>query len=161
MLPNLIIFLAGLFTLYFIAMLWLRQNLVSELGALHQNELILRTDLEKRRNLVPFLLEGVRESAPITDAWQMLARERSTFVQMKSLNEEFEFAQHLQTFLDQTPCKTVTFLEAKKDIVEVGTLVEDQKIKLRNLALDFNAKRKQFPYSLASAIFGVREVTPL
>lgn len=161
MLPNLIILLAGLFILYFVASLWLRQSLIGDLEALHQNGLILQKDFEKRRDLVPFLLEGAREGTQVTDAWQALARRRAIFTQPQAFAVELEFEKCLQDYLSQSSCKSVMYLEAKKDINDMNKLVETQKEKLKTLAQSFNQKRKQFPYSLASAMFAVREVKAL
>ena len=161
MLPNLIILFAGLFILYGVAMLWLRQSLMSSLGSLRQNELILDKDLEKRRDLVPFLLEGAREGAQITDSWQMLLQKRAKFTEPKSFAEELEFEKILQDYLLQNACKSLMYLEAKRDIQGVSKRVEAQKETLNALTQSFNEKRKKFPYSLASAIFGVHEVAPL
>lgn len=161
MLPNLIIIVAGLFVLAFIALLWLRQNLTNALEALHQNELLLRKDLEKRRDLVPFLLEGAREAAAPTDTWALLVQKRSAFAKPSTLAQEFEYEKLLGDYLSNTSFKTVRYLEAKKEIQEVARLVEEQKEKLRIWSQHFNEKRKVFPYSLASGMFGIREVNPL
>lgn len=161
MIPNLIILFAGLFILYGVAMLWLRQNLMNDLEALHQNELILKKDLERRRDLVPFLLEGAREGRELSDSWLLIARKRAAFTQPQPFAAEVEFERFLQDYLAQNTAKTVMYLEAKKDIQEMSDLVEAQKEKLKTLAQDFNDKRKQFPYSLTSAIFAIRDVRVL
>ncbi len=161
MLENIIVLLAGLFILYFIAMLWLRHNLMTDLDHLRQNEQVLFTDFERRRNLVPFLLEGAREGNQISDSWSLLARKKAEFATTSNLAAEAEFEKLLQSYLDNNANKTVLYLEAKKDIKEASRLANEQKIKLNGLSQAFNEKRKKFPYVLASAIFGVHEVAPL
>ena len=161
MLANLIVVLAGLATLAFVALLWLRQTLTNSLEHLRQNELLLLKDFEKRRDVVPLLLEGAREAAAPTDTWFLLAQKRSTFTRPATLQQELEFEVLLNEYLAKSPFKTVRFLEAKKDIETLSRLAEEQKQKLRTWSAAFNQKRKEFPYSLASGIFGIREVTPL
>lgn len=161
MLPNLIVIIGGIVVLAFIAALWLRQNLIHDLNVLSQNENLLRKDLEKRRDFVPFLLEGAREGSELKDEWQALARKRTSFMQVSTLAQELEFEKSLQIYLDSNNIKTVVYLEAKKDIQEMSKLIEEQKEKIRNLSQNFNAKRKEFPYSLVSGIFAIREVNSL
>ena len=161
MLQNLIVLLASLFALYFIGMLWLRHNLMTDLEHLRRNEQLLFTDFERRRNLVPFLLEGAREGSQISDSWSHLARKKAEFATASNLANELEFEKLLQNYVDTNNYKTVLYLDAKKDIKEASRLVSDQKEKLQGLSQTFNEKRKKFPYSLASAIFGVHEVAPL
>ena len=161
MLQNLIVLLAGLIALYFIGILWMRHSLMHDLEILRQNEQLLFTDFERRRNLVPFLLEGAREGNQTSDAWNLLAKKRTEFTQGGGLNKEIEFEKILENYLETNSCKTVLYLDAKKDIEAASRLAADQKIKLNGLSHAFNEKRKKFPYSLASAIFGVHEVAPL
>ncbi|QQR54665.1 hypothetical protein IPG41_05755 [Candidatus Peregrinibacteria bacterium] len=159
--PNFILFFAGLFVLAFIALLWLRQTLMHHLDQLKHHQDILKKDLEKVRDLTPFLLEGAREGEGVTDAWNFLVQKRAAFLNPSSLAQDFEFEKDVQHFIANSTLKNVMYLEAKKDLTELFKLIQEQKEKMSVLIQKFNHIRKQFPYSLASGIFGIREVNPL
>lgn len=161
MIANLILILIGLFLLYAAFMFWLRQNLVHMLTGLKHNEDVLRKDFEKQRDMVPILLEGLREGQEPTDAWRALVQKRMEFRAPSTLQAEMDFARTLEEFLKSNSSKALNFLDAKKDIEDLSRLIEEQKNKLKVGTATYNQKRKQFPYSLASAIFGLREVADI
>ncbi len=157
MLPNLLFLLLTLLVLYFIGMLWLRHSLFNQLREVEQHRLLMLKDMAKRRDTVPVLLEGWRDGQEPTDAWRQLVEKRALFHGPSSLEQELEFEHFLNAFLAQHSCKNVNFLDAKKDIQEHTRLIEQEKGALRASTEAYNAHRKQFPYSLASAIFGLRD----
>ena len=161
MLANLIFLIAVLFSLAFVGVLWLRQSLYQILGHLTQHEAILRADMRKRRDIVPLILEGLREQGEATDAWRKLVQDRAVFHSPATLTQEWEFEKNLKEFLAQTDSRSLHFLEGKKDIEELSSLIDKEKMTLHGFALEYNEQRKRFPYSLASAIFGLRDVAVL
>jgi hypothetical protein len=153
MLTNLILLLITLLILYFVGMLWLRQSLLNALHDLQRRQEVLFKDYERRRDQVPLLLESIRELQEPTDAWRKLVSDRMAFRSAASRVEEEAFEKELLSFLDQTSLRSVNFLEAKKGIQEISTLIDQQKLELQKAAEAFNAKRREFPYSLAAALF--------
>ncbi len=158
---NIILLLAVLFSLAFLGLLWLRQSLLHKLSSLTHHEVVLRRDLQKQRDTVPLILEGLRESNPATDAWRKMVQDRAQFHTSSNLKQELEFASNLQHFISENSSKSLKFLEGKKDIEELGMLVLKERESLAREAEAYNEKRKGFPYSVASAIFGLRDVTVL
>lgn len=161
MLANLIFLIAVLFSLAFLGVLWLRQSLFQILNHLTQHEAILRTDMRKRRDMVPLVLEGLRDQAELSDSWMKLVRDRAVFHAPSSLAQEWEFEKNLKDFLASTNSRSLHFLEGKKDIEELSLLIEKEKATLHSYAVEYNEQRKRFPYSLASAIFGLRDIAVL
>ncbi len=159
MLANIVLLFITLLILYFVGMLWLRQNLIAELRELEHREGILMKDFEKRRNQVPLLLESIRELQEPSDAWRKLVTDRATFHTQSALAAEEAFGKELLDFLHQTSLRSVNFLEAQKGIQELSALIDRQKEEIQAAIAAFNAKRKEFPYSLASAIFHFRDET--
>lgn len=161
MLANLIFLIAVLFSLAFVGVLWLRQSLFQILGHLTQHEAILRADMRKRRDIVPLVLEGLREQTEVTDSWRKLVQDRAVFHSPTTLAQEWEFEKKLNDFLTQANSRSLHFLEGKKDIEELNALIQKEKATLHSYALEYNEQRKRFPYSLASAIFGLRDIAVL
>ena len=161
MLANFIFLIAVLFSLAFLGVLWLRQSLFQILSHLTEHEAILRTDMRKRRDIVPFVLEGLREQGEVSDSWRKLVQDRAVFHAPSTLAQEWEFEKNLKEFLAQTDSRSLHFLEGKKDIEELSKLIDKEKLTLHGYALEYNEQRKRFPYSLASAIFGLRDVAVL
>lgn len=159
MLTNIVLLLMTLLILYFVGMLWLRQSLIASLRDLQHREELLMKDFEKRRDQVPLLLESVRELQEPSDLWRKLIADRAGFHKQSSRAAEETFEKELSDFLAQTTLRSVNFLEAKRSIEEISTLIQKQKQEMQTAILAFNAKRKEFPYSLASAIFHFRDET--
>jgi len=91
--------------------------------------------------------------------WQKLLTARAEFHKEMPFAAEWEFEKLLLRFIQETKVTSVGYLEAKKDILEMATLIEKGKQGMTNAVDEFNAKRKQFPYSLASAIFGLKAIS--
>lgn len=158
MIENSILLLIAAAFILFIGLLWLRQNLLHELREAQSREAVLLKDFEKRRDIVPYLLESARSATEPTDTWRKLAEDRGQFMTAQNTQKELEFEQTLQRYLESTNVRTLNFLEAKKNIEELSTLIEEQKRDRQTAMNRFNERRKQFPYSVASAIFGFREL---
>lgn len=153
---NIFLIIIGAFAILFIALLWLRQNLLTELHEAKSREAVLQADFQKRRDTVPYLLESIRAVAEPDDTWRKLAADRAQFMTAQNYQKELEFEQILERYLSTLDFRTLNFLEAKKDIEDLSTLIETQK-QDRKAAMDrFNERRKQFPYSVASMVFGFR-----
>jgi hypothetical protein len=157
MLANIVLLFITLLILYFVGMLWLRQNLIAELRELQHREDVLMKDFQKRRDQVPLLLESIRELQEPSDAWRKLVTDRAACQGTRAAEETFE--KELLDFLSHTSLRSVNFLEVQKSIEEISALIERQKQEIRTAATEFNTKRKEFPYALASAIFHFREET--
>ncbi|MEK9159910.1 MAG: LemA family protein [Patescibacteria group bacterium] len=154
MIENIILLIIAAASILFTGLLWLRQNLLHELREAQSREAILQRDFEKRRDTVPYLLESARTGSESTDTWRKLAEDRAEFMTPKNYQKELEFEQTLQRYLASTNVRSVNFLEAKKNIEAISTLIEEQKRDRQAAMNRFNERRKQFPYSVASAIFG-------
>lgn len=150
---SILLVIAGL-SILFIALMWLRQSLLHELHEAQSREAVLQKDFEKRRDTVPYLLEGARQAGEPTDTWRKLAEDRAQFHKPQKYEKELEFEKILHNYLQSTHFRTVHFLDAKKNIEELSTLIEKQKEDRLAAISRFNERRKQFPYSLASGIFG-------
>lgn len=159
MLANLVLLLITLLVLYFVGLLWLRQNLLSELRELQHRQDVLMKDFEKRRDQVPVLLESIREQQEPSDAWRKLVADRAATQNLHTLEAEENFNRQLDDFIAGTSLRSVNFLQAKQDLEATAQLIEKQKSEIHTASAAYNAKRKQFPYTLASGIFGFREIS--
>jgi hypothetical protein len=155
MIENLILILIAAAILGFIVLIWLRQSVAHELREVKTREALLKHDFEHRRDIVPYLLESARKEVGVTDAWTKLAEIRALFLSPQPQEKELEFEGTLLAFVQQTPCRSLHFLDAKKDIEDISTLIEKQKADRLEAISRYSERRKQFPYSLASAIFGL------
>ena len=156
MIENILLIIIAALAILFTGLLWLRQNLLTELHEAQSREAVLQADFQKRRDTVPYLLESARAAAEPDDTWRKLAADRAEFMVPQNYQKELEFEQILQRYLSALDFRTLNFLDAKKDIQELSRLIEQQK-QDRQAAIDrFNERRKQFPYSLASGIFGFK-----
>lgn len=158
MIENIFLLSIAAATLIFIGMMWLRQNLLHELREALSREQVLMKDLAKRRDAVPYLLESARQEAEPSDVWRRLVELRGQFLEAQPYSKELEFEVALKNYLAQNPFKGVNFLDARKDIEELSMLIDQQKKERTEAFVRFNERRKQFPYSFASAIFGFREL---
>lgn len=158
MIENLFLIIIAAAVLLFTGLLWLRGVLLHELRDAKEKEAILKKDFEKRRDTVPYLLESARTSSESTDTWRKLAEDRMQFQKAQPYEKELEFERSLHSYLSSANIRSVNFLEAKKNIEELSQLIEKQKQERQDALSRFNERRKQFPYSLASGIFGFREI---
>lgn len=156
---NLVLAIFTVLILAFIWAMWLRQGLSHLLQQARASLNVLQKDLAKRRDMVPLLLEGYRSVQEPNDTWRKLLNDRALFHDKVSLEKEWEFEKNLLHFLQETKIDSKNFLQAKKDIEEITTLIEKEKTSLQGATEAFNERRKQFPYSLASAIFGFKSVS--
>ncbi len=153
---NIFLLIIAALIIAFIWLIWLRQSLLNTLQVSEQKRQILQLDLNKRRDVVPYLLESFRAAQEPNDAWHKILNQRKEFNQSSTLEKEWEFEQNLAHFMRDTHIKTQNFLEAKKAIQDLTDLVEKEKLELEAATQTFTEKQKQFPYSMASAIFGLR-----
>lgn len=160
MLENLILLLITIVSLLFVGLLWLRHSLLHALSEVQHQERVLQNDFDKRRDTVPYLLESVREAEEPSDSWRRLAEDRHAFHEMIhfDLEKELAFEHVLRGFIQNTHVKNVHFLDAKKDIEELSALIEKEKQTFASAKAAFNAKRGEFPYSLATGVFGFKSL---
>ena len=158
MLHNLILLIIALVSLFFIWVFWLRNTLNHYQRGYQNKRDILMHDFDKRRDKVPYLLESYRKISQ-SDLWRKIAEERATFHKETSWEKELAFEDTLYKFIGEsgTP-KSVHYLEAKKEILQISEAIENEKKAMKEMAELYNQKIKVFPYSLASAIFGFREI---
>lgn len=158
MIENIFLLVLAAAVIFFSVLMWLRQNLLHDLRDAKEKEAILQRDFEKRRDTVPYLLESARAAGEPTDTWRKLVEDRAQFQNPQPYEKELEFERQLNSYLGAASFRTVNFLDAKKDIEELSRLIEKQKEERLQSIHRFNERRKQFPYSLASGIFGFREI---
>lgn len=156
---NLFLLLITLIVLGFIWMMWLRQSLIHSLAQASQRRQILQKDLSKRRDHVPYLLESFRKENEVTAEWNGILKARAFFHENQSLAKEWEFEKQLFEFMNQAPARNVDFLEAKKDIQDMSTVVEKEKLSLEEAVNAFNEKRNHFPYKIAAKLFGFQPLS--
>lgn len=155
--PNLFLILIALLSLLFIWLLWLRHGLLLKERQVLAMQNLLLLDLQKRRDTVPFLLEGFRQEMAPSSEWQRLVKERAYFHEHEKFEKEWEFERYLLEFIKNCPpIKNLHFLEAKKDILDLSKSVEMVKFKVEKEIESYNFQRKQFPYNLAALCFGFR-----
>lgn len=159
MIENSILIAIAVLAILFTALLWLRQNLLTELHEAQSREAVLLKDFQKRRDTVPYLLESTRAEGETTDAWRKLAEERAQFMTPQNLQKELEFERVLHQYLGTINHRTVNFLDAKKDIEELSKLIEQQKSDLARAKVKFNHLCEQFPYSAAKSLFGFKKLS--
>lgn len=160
MLTNLFIIILTVLALAFIWMLWLRNHIALDLRTVQQRFQVLKSDLDKRKDMVPFLLETYKMSKEKNDLWVRLLQERAFFHTGSTLEKEWEYEKTIWSFMREAEgLKTVNFLEAKKDISDMTDVIEKEKHNLEAALAEYNERRKTFPYSLVSGIFGFQNVT--
>lgn len=158
MLSNLVLVLIAVLVLGFIALLWLRQGLARELTFINELKDLLKKDLERRRNVVPMLLAGYQKEHGKNEAWTALLHARAELNNGASWSEEWDFEERLHRFIMNHKSTELAFLEARNDIQDLRELIEAEKRDLAKAKERLSARRKQFPYSLASAIFGYQKI---
>ncbi len=157
MIENIFLIIFAITVIIFIWIFWLRNALVKDLSAALQVKSILNKDFEKRRDTIPYLLESFRSSKEPNDLWRKLLDLRA------QINpQENEIEQTLQSFFTQSEdIKNLNFLEAKKNISDLNKHIESSKIEMKEKVQVYSILRKRFPYSLASAIFSLPELSIL
>lgn len=158
MIQNFILLIIAFVLLALITLLWLRQSLLHILHEVAQQQRLLQKDLDKRRDTLPYLLESARQAESPSDKWRKLVEDRGFFHSQNSLSKEWEFQGTLNAYLHENPLKSVPFLDAKKDIQELSTLVEQEKNKLTVYIERYNQRRIESPFSLAAALFDLKEL---
>lgn len=151
---NFFILIVGILGLIFIWLLWLRHDLVAKLRTVNHLQKILRTDLFIRRERCARLLEHAEKN----DLSRRLLKERAELHKAHPIQKEWDFEQTLYRFLEENPSKKLNYLEAKKDIADISATIETNKTQLEGAVSTYNSRRKEFPYTLASAIFGLQKV---
>ena len=158
MLANLILIIISVLTIAFIWLWWLRHAVLQKARNAEQKQFILMRDIQKRRDTVPYLLESFRAEAEPDEAFRKILEERKFFHTEENMEKEWEFEKNLLHFLRDKQIRNLNYLEAKKDIQDLSAIIEKEKTELQGAIEAFNAQRKLFPYSLASAIFGLHKV---
>lgn len=153
---NAVLTIIAILTIAFIWLMWLRYSLVSILERLDQKQTILKHDLAQRRDTVPYLLESIRAEEGPDEGWQKILEDRKVFHSEPDMDKEWEFEKELLHFVRDKKLKNINFLEAKKDILDLTALIEKEKQEMDGVMAQFKERKMQFPYSLASAIFGLR-----
>lgn len=157
MLANLILVIISVLVIAFMWLMWLRHAVLQKARAAEQKQKVLMGDLAKRRDTVPYLLESYRAEAEPDEEFRKVLEDRKFFHTEESLEKEWEFEKTLIRFLRDKQVRNLNFLEAKKDIQDLTTIIEKEKVEMQGAIEAFNAQRKRFPYSLASAIFGLHK----
>lgn len=155
---NLILILIAVVLLFFVWLLWARQRLLHHLRSFQRRDALLRRDFQKRRDMVPYLLESFRARHEIPPEWTTLLEKRKQFHKLEepSFREELDFEQLLHDFISRYDVKDLSYLEAEKNIKDLTTVIERAQIEWKQEHDRFLNLKKRFPYSVASAIFGVR-----
>jgi len=154
MISDIILILIAVLVLAFIALLWLRHELLNSERNIGHLRGILQKDLNKRRDTVPYLLESMRATLEPTDIWRKIVEQRAIFHASDSLEKEMEFEKEILDFVNTVDIKDVNVLEAKKDILDLTKLIEKEKNEIDLAVSGFNELKIKFPYTVASAIFG-------
>lgn len=104
--------------------------------------------------MLPYFLESIRKSQDPDDTWHKLLQDRAFFHSQDSWEKEQDLENTLKKYMQNADVHGLTFLEAKKDLEEMNALIDAQKTEVKEAADRYKQKRKEFPYSLASGIFG-------
>jgi hypothetical protein len=152
---KLILLLIGLLILAFIWLMWARVRLMHERAGIAQQKNILLKDFDKRRDMLPLLLEGFRIAKEATPEWSALLTARAEFRDVSQFEKETAFEAQLLQFMTQNPVRDIHFLEAKKDILELGKLIQKERELLQHKEELYLALARQFPYSVAAKIFAL------
>lgn len=155
---KLILLIIALFVLSFIWLLWARHRLFLQLQEIQARYSLVLADMAQRRDIVPYLLESSRHEEALSSAWHTLLSERALFHGPSTWAQEEAFEQKINTFLQIAQLRTLAFLEAKKDIEDLTARIQTEKAQLNRDMQDFDLLKKKFPYSLASGIFGLRNI---
>lgn len=153
--PKLILLLIGLLILAFIWLMWARVRLMHERTGIAQQKNILLKDFDKRRDMLPLLLEGFRTAKEATPEWSALLTARAQFRDEPHFEKEADFEAQIVQFMSQNAVRDIHFLEAKKDILELGKLIQKEREILNHKEELYLALRSQFPYSVAAKIFAL------
>jgi hypothetical protein len=156
---NIFLILIAVAAVLFVWLIWARQRLTHHLRSFQRRETLLFRDLRKRRDMVPYLLESFRSKHEVTPQWMDLMERRKAFhasghIPMK---HEMEFEDTLLAFVQAYDIADVNYLDAEKNIKNMTGIIENSKHDWQTEHESFNRLRKSFPYSIASAIFGIRK----
>jgi hypothetical protein len=149
-LGNLVLVIIGFFILGLAWLAVLRTHLLRELRQIEAVQEQIEADQRRRQDIVPYLLESFRNAEDKESIWQQILKARR--------QNPKELEDLLVALFEQFHSKNVSFLEAKKEIMDLSLFIHRQKADERELIDAFNVLIKQFPYSLASAMFGFREL---
>lgn len=156
---NAFLVLIAIAALLFIGLMWLRFRLITEMSQVNHHLAILNLDLSKRRDKVPLLLESIRRHEHPDERWQILLNKRADFHQEQALSREWDFEKLLLDYLDELNLHDTNFLEVKKGITDLTETIQKEFDAVQTNMEEFNALRKRFPYSVASGIFGLPEMS--
>ncbi len=155
---NFLLLLIAILLLLFIWLMWARQILISHLRSFQRRDELLRRDYQKRRDMVPYLLESFRSNAEVGTKWHELleARKRFHTEEALSLKEEESFEEKLNTFIQENDIYDINYLEAEKNILKMNETIDLARKEWKAEYDYFLSLKNSFPYSLASVIFKIR-----
>lgn len=155
---NLILLAIAAVIFLFLWLFWVRQKLIHHyLAAENFKELVLK-DAAHRRDTIPYLLEGFRGSEEYEEQWKQILKWRSEMIGNTNLKDEWAFAGNLLKTLEPMHLPKVQFLDAKKDIEDLTDIINLKRSEFEGARNEFEKLQKRFPYTLASAMFGLRKL---
>lgn len=151
---NIFLFIIAIVVIIFIWMLWLRHSITRDFLLAENIKNLLIEKLNKRRDSIPYLLESYKLEREPDDLWRKILAERSAFHEENNLEKEWELEKTMESFFNSAVgMKNLNFLEAKKDILDLGELIGEIKEEFYSKLEKYNQKRKHFPYSIVNEIF--------
>jgi len=155
---NLFLLLIAIVSIAFVWLIWARQKLTHHHRSFQRRETLLRRDLQKRRDMVPLLLESFRMKHEITPQWTDLMDRRKSFHKpgQASMHEEEEFEQALLAFVESYDVTDVTYLETEKHIKNLTQIIERAKKEWSVEHNRFLSVKRKAPFSLVAKIFAIR-----
>ena len=152
---NFILLIIAIAVILFTWLIWLRFVLLQLLQKANHHLEILKKDISLRRDTVPYLLESQRKIEEPNETWHKILNARKEFHQPQAIEKEWEFEKELLHFIRNSHIKSLNYLEAKKDIIDLTDLIEKEKLALEAANHDFKEKSKNFPYSLVAKVFAL------
>ncbi|MFT7183985.1 MAG: hypothetical protein ACI9QC_000311 [Oceanicoccus sp.] len=153
---NIFLILIAVVVLGFVWLMWARQHLLSHMHSFQRREVLLRRDFQKRRDIVPYLLDSFRAKHEVNPQWSELLEKRKAFHKVGEIpfKEELEFEEVLLNFVHAYDISDVNYLEAENDILKITEIIKESKLEWKKEENSYNAIKKRFPYSVASVMFG-------
>ena len=147
MVDSLILILITLLIIAFLWLLWMRSRLSHLLFNINESELLIQKEQNMQFALLPLLLESFKKESVYEGAWHELL----TCKMDQNLNR---LGQTLSVFFSQCQLKSVHFLEAKKLLLDNQARLQNE-VRAQNEEIQgYMNLKKQFPFVVASAIFG-------
>ncbi len=163
-----IVILILLLILGFAFLLVLRQQLLGRIFEMQEALLVLKADLENRRDAIPFLLESFRgaEQDEVEELWHQILRWRNDLNQLaqedlfSAFKREWAFSVFLIENLDHIPKengqKNMNLEQAREHVLKLTDCISESRARFDSSRSAILSLEKQFPYRVASAIFGLK-----